>query len=294
MALGGDRVNKFWGVAGALVLALGVATCGVNLPGATVGPVQTEQVNVPKPAESDKVWNIELDPGAATITVGANAEGLVEGTIDYNVAELKPLITTGDGQVTIKSGDLNNKIVTNTGIKNDWKLRLGQDVPMKLTVNAGATQGSYELGGLSLQALTWSQGASAATVNFSQPNPGKLTAFDVTAGAASLTMNGLANTNLGTATFKVGAGSLTLSFDGALAQDATITVEGGASALTIYSGGNPVQVETGDTGLSGVSKGEWTQAGQTFSSPEWTAGTGPRIMIHTNMSVGGVTLLTTR
>jgi hypothetical protein len=294
MTRGGDFVNKFWGVAGALVLAVGLVACGINLPGATVGPVQTEQVNVPKPAGSDTVWNVELDPGAATITVGTNAEGLVEGTIDYNVAALKPTITTGDGQVTIKAGDLDNKIVTGENVKNDWKLRLGQGVPMKLTVNAGATQGRYELGGLSLQALNWNQGASAATVNFGEPNPDKLTAFDVTAGAASLTMTGLANTNLGTATFKVGAGSLTLAFDGALAQDATITVEGGASALTIISGGNPVQVETGDNALSGVSKGAWTQAGQTFSSPEWTAGNGPRIMIRTDVGVGGVKLLTSK
>jgi len=284
-------VNKIVGLA-VFMLVLGVAGCGVGLSAATAGPDQTAQVNVPQPEGTDTVWNVELDPGAATVSVAANAEGLVEGTIDYNVAELKPVITTDGGQVTIKSGDLNNKIVMSENIKNDWKLRLGQGVPMKLTVNAGATQGTYELGGLSLQALTWDQGASAATVNFSRPNPEKLTAFDVTAGAASLTMNGLANTNLGTATFKVGAGSLTLSFDGALAQDATITIDGGASALTIYSGGNPVQVETGDNGLSGVSKGAWTQEGQTFSSPEWTAGTGPRIMIHTNMGGGGVTLLT--
>ena len=105
------------------------------------------------------------------------------------------------------------------------------------------------------------QGASAATVNFSRPNPEKLTAFDVTAGAGSLTMNGLANTNLGTATFKVGAGSLTLSFDGALAQDATITIDGGASALTIYSGGNPVQGAGGFGGRGGGFGGGGCQGG---------------------------------
>lgn len=287
-------MNKVIGTASALVLALSMVACGVTLPAATVGPLQTEQINVPKPTGLDKVWNVELAPGAATVTVGPNAEGLVEGTIAYNVAELKPAIATGDGQVTIKSGNLDNKIVTGENIKNDWQLRLGQGVPMTLTVNAGATQGTYDLGGLSLQALDWNQGASAATVNFSRPNPDKLTTFDVTAGAASLTMTGLANADLGTATFKVGAGSLTLAFDGTLAQDATITVEGGASSLTIISGGNPVQVETGDSSLSGVSKGEWTQAGQTFSSPEWNATTGPRIMIRADVGVGGVKLLTSK
>jgi hypothetical protein len=281
-------------VAGALLLALSLAACGIGLSAATVGSLRTEQVAVPAPAGTDKVWAGELDPGAATVTVGSNAEGLVEGTIAYNVAELKPTITTGDDQVTIKSGDLHNTIVAGENIQNDWKLRLGRGVPMRLSVNAGATQGTYELGGLALQALTWNQGASAATVQFSQPNPDKLTTFDVTAGASSLTMTGLANADLGAATFKLGAGSLTLAFDGVLAQDATITVGGGAGSLTIISGGNPVQVETGDSALSRVSKGEWTQAGQTFSSPEWTATTGPRIMISADVGAGEVKLLTSK
>ncbi len=261
---------------------------------AATGPVQVTQVRVPKPADKDQVWAVELNPGAATITVGADGVGLVDGTIAYNVAELKPLITTGDRQVTIASGDLGSKLVTTHNVQNDWKLKLGRDVPMKLTVHAGATQGTYELGGLDLQSLVWNQGASAATVAFSQPNPDRLTTFDVTAGASDLTMTGLANSNMGTATFKLGAGNLLLAFDGTLAQDATITVEGGASALTIVSGGNPVQVEANAGGLSHVTKGAWTQAGLTYSSPEWATATGPRIMIHTNMGVGGVTLRTSK
>jgi hypothetical protein len=226
------------------------------------------------------------------ITVGADGAGLVDGTIGYNVPDLKPAITTRNEQVRIKSGDLSNKIVTGGPVQNDWKLHLGQGVPLRLTVNAGAAQGTYELGGLSLETLVWNQGAGAATVDFGQPNPIKLTTFDVTAGASTLTMTGLANTNIGTATFKLGAGNLTLAFDGALAQDATITVEGGASHLTLVSGGNPLQVETSATSLGGVTPGTWTPAGATFSSPEWATATGPRIMIHTNLGAGGVTLLT--
>ena len=134
--------------------------------------------------------------------------------------DLKPAITTGKEQVRIKSGDLSNKIITGGTVQNAWALQLGRGVPLRLTVNAGATQGHYELGGLSLESLVWNQGASAATVNFGQRNPIQLTTFDVTAGASSLTMTGLANANLGTATFKLGAGNLTLAFDGALAQDA--------------------------------------------------------------------------
>lgn len=282
----------FLGVGAVLLVLLAIAVgYGVNRS-AAAGPVQTAQVRVPKPADKDQVWAVELDPGAAMITVGAASGELVDGTIAYNVAELKPEITTGDRQVRIKSGDLGGKLVSGNPAKNDWALKLGRDVPMKLTVQAGATQGTYELGGLDLQSLVWNQGASAATVAFSQPNPDKLTTFDVTAGASSLTMTGLANSNMGTATFKLGAGHLVLAFDGTLAQDATITVEGGASALTIISGGNPVQVEAATGGLSNVTRGAWTQAGQTYSSPEWATATGPRIMIHTDMGIGGVTLQT--
>jgi hypothetical protein len=254
--------------------------------------VQTVPVSVPKPADKDQVWAVALEPGAAAVTVGSDAVGLVDGTIGYNVAELKPVTTTGDRQVTIRSGNLGSKLVTGSPVKNDWALKLGRNVPIKLTVQAGATQGPYELGGLDLQSLVWNQGASAATVAFSQPNPDRLTTFDVTAGVSDLTMTGLANSNMGTATFKLGAGHFVLAFDGTLAQDATITVEGGTSALTIISGGNPVQMEADAGGLSHVTPGAWTQAGQTYSSPEWATATGPRIMIHTTTGAGGVTLRT--
>jgi hypothetical protein len=277
-----------------LLLVGAVVGLGVGMPAATTGPVQTTQVNVPKPSSSERGWGVELDPGAAAITVGTGGAGLIEGTIAYNVADLKPAITTRAAQVLIKAGDLSNKIVTGGPVQDNWNLQLGQGVPLRLTVHAGATQGTYELGGLSLETLTWTQGASAATVHFSRPNPIKLTTFDVTAGASDLTMTGLANTNLGTATFKLGAGNLTLAFDGALAQDAIITVEGGASHLTLVSGGNPVQVETNAGRPSGVTPGTWTQAGATFSSPEWATATGPRVMIHTNLGAGSVTLLTSK
>ena len=46
-----------------LLLVGAVVGLGLGMPAATIGPVQTVQVNVPKPASSDRTWAVELDPG---------------------------------------------------------------------------------------------------------------------------------------------------------------------------------------------------------------------------------------
>src|SRR4029453_989962 len=115
-------------------------------------------------------------------------------------------------------------------------------VPMNLTVNTGASKGTWELGGLSLRSLNWRQGAAKATVLFSESNPEGMSNFRFDVGAGNATMRGLGNANFNSGHGTVGAGNLTLYFDGELSHDVSLTLEGGAAAITIYTGGNPVRV----------------------------------------------------
>lgn len=265
-----------------LALALLVGCAG------EIGTTQTERINVPRPDDRSQVWDIELNLGAASVSVRSNGESLVSGTIEYNVESLKPYVTQSERRVQIGQ-DFSGVLPPNS--RNEWQLQLGPGVPMNLTVNTGASSGEWELGGLSLRRLAWTQGAADAVVRFSQPNPDRLDSFSVNGGAATLTLRGLANASIRTANITAGAGAVTLAFDGQLAGDAEVILDGGVSAITIYSGGNPIQV-TLEGGLKNVDNKDWTKSDDTYTSPEWAASAGPKISIRARLGVAALQLIT--
>lgn len=160
---------------------------------------------------------------------------------------------------------------------------------MNLAISTGAMRGNMELGGLSLRTFTYRQGAADATLKFSQPNNGEMAYFTIDAGASRLKALGMAYFHASSGQINIGAGALTLSFDGKLTRDLDITINGGAAAVTIDSGGNPVQVIL-NQGLSAVTVHGWTHNKQTYNSPEWAGANGAKVTVHANLNAATLTL----
>jgi hypothetical protein len=282
------------GSAFALLVACALSACNISISPVNTGPTQTARVSIPAPADLSTPWELTLSPAAASVVVDtgpAGATGLMSGTIDYNILAWKPLITMTNHSVVIKQSEFSGIPPANT--VNDWRLRIGQGVPLSLTVQAGAIKGDWDLGGLSLRSLDWRQGAADTTLHFNQPNPDALEHMNVDAGASSLKVEGLANANVRATRVNIGAGALMLRFDGSLTRDLTVTVEGGAAALTIDSGGNPVQVVVGKS-LTAINHGEWTNQGDIYHSPEWPTSSGPRVTVQANLGAASLNLVTGR
>ncbi len=264
-----------------------IATVLLSGCAGAVGQTETESINVPMPADRTQVWDVELNPGSASAIVGSSGESLVQGTIEYNVSALKPVVEIGERRVQIRQ-DVGGVLPVNT--RNDWRLQLGQGLTINLTVNTGASSGEWELGGLSLRRLSWTQGAADATVTFNRPNPERLDSLTVSGGAATLTMRGLANANIRVANVTAGAGALTLVFDGQLSGDADVILDGGVSAIAIYSGGSPIQFLS-EGSLKAIENSGWVKFGDTYYSPEWSGAAGPRIVIRSRLDVASVRLI---
>ena len=134
----------------------------------------------------------------------------MEGTAEYNVEALKPEIITNGADVQIKIKDVLN-LVEPRGIKSKWDLQLGA-VPMDLNINAGAYQGNFQFGGLSLTGLTVKDGAAQVDLDFNKPNLSNMTVFRYETGASQVTMTGLANANFSTMILNSGAGDYKLDY----------------------------------------------------------------------------------
>jgi hypothetical protein len=277
-----------------LVLALVTMACGVNIDlprEVKTGPTQIEDLSVPLPADPDVVTDLTISFGGGKLDVAPGAEdALVSGTATYNVADFKPEVVSNGNTVRIEQGDLSVRGVPNfrENIVNEWDLQLA-DVPMDLHINAGAYSGDYELGGLSLQRLTISDGAAEASLSFSEPNREEMRMFEYNTGASTVRIEGLANANIDTFTFRSGAGSYTLDFSGELQRDMIVDIESGMSTITIIiPDGFSAELEF-DGGLSTVStSGGWEENGTSYT----LEGSGPTIKILVTLAAGTLELRT--
>jgi hypothetical protein len=179
------------GRAGLLVSALGV---GLILVGCGIGIGPTQETVIDEPLGSAAVTDVILSMGAGTLAVQPGADGLASGVIRCNVEAWTPKVSRTDSSLTIKQGSSKGLNGLGSDVVNEWDLKLGS-APMRLTVTAGAYDGSYELGGLSLRTLSIKDGASKSQVAFSSPNPSQMESLEYETGASTVSVSGLADAN---------------------------------------------------------------------------------------------------
>jgi hypothetical protein len=268
------------------VLALASLACGISVPKPPTPQSEvTEDIKVEYP-DSDES-NLKLQFGAGELTLNPGANVLVDGTATYNYDELKPEINSDGSDVEIRVGNEDFNILPNLNdLKNEWDLKLGNQ-PMSLSIDSGAYDGTFELGGLSLTRLEIKDGASNVEVSFSEPNPIEMSTFTYSTGASDVKITGLANANFSLLDFSAGAGDYTLDFSGELQRDASIKIESGLSNLIIIVPEGVSAVVTVESGLSNVNAGSgWERSGEDYIQN----GEGPTLTFVIEMGAGNLTL----
>lgn len=272
-----------------LILALASMACGVDidLPKAQKpGPEVTDEVVVPASGAEETRLSLSFGAGEIKLSSGAK-KNLVEGTAIYNYEQLKPVIETDDGDVLIKMGNMEfTGFPSFDEFVNQWDFKLNDD-PIALAINAGAYNGTYEFGGLSLTSLTIQDGAADVAMSFSELNQSEMSVFKYETGASNLKLIGLANANFSTFDFSSGAGDYTLDFSGDLQRDASVTIDTGLSniILVIPEGVNAiVKVDSGASNISAVPG--WEQNGDTYTQEN----DGPTLTFVISIGAGNLTL----
>ena len=274
-----------------LVLSMLACSATFNIPSQKIqtGPTQTDEINVAA-LPAGEVADLRLDFGAGELTLNPGDQGaLVTGTATYNVKQLKPEVTVTGNEVVINNGDLKfNTLPVLKDFKNEWDLALGLD-PMNLDIQAGAYQGTIELGGLALHSLKVVDGAANVELTFSSPNPVEMDTLRYETGASQIHLTGLANANFSDMNFKGGAGEYVLDFSGELKRDATVTVDAGLSSVTIIVPEGTAARVIVDRGLANVDiDSGWEKSGNDYT----TNGEGPELTINVNLGAGNLNLST--
>jgi hypothetical protein len=258
----------------------------INLPTLNTGPVKTVEVKEALPTDNNEM-QVELNVGAATLNVTGGATDLVNGTIKYNVPDWKPVVDYSNDSLQIRQTETNVNGIPSEKMVNEWDLKFTNEIPLDMTIKAGAYQGKIDLGGMNISNLRVTDGASDTTLSFSKPNLGKMTKLDYSTGASSVTLNGLANANFENMHFSSGAGTYKLDFSGDLQRDADVTIDAGVSTVTIVIPEGTKAVINVNGGMHSIStSGTWTVDSNAYK----TEGTGSTLNIDVNMNLGTLNL----
>src|SRR5215217_312538 len=135
--------------------AVFAGACGTQ-PGGTqqVGKMQHESKSVdPKNAQSARA---QLKMGAGELNLAGGADQLMEADFSYNVSEWKPKVSydvSGDeGKLVVRQGGAEGSNLTGEA-RNEWEIRLNDELPTDLVVQIGAGESNLDLDSLSLMGL---------------------------------------------------------------------------------------------------------------------------------------------
>jgi len=144
--------------------ALLLASC-VSSDDVRVGELRTETKSVELGDARSVDVNITI--GAGDLKVTGGAEKLLEADFTYNVAKLKPEVEFTDGTLVVQHPDVRGYRSPQDikDFRNEWNMRLNNDVPMNLKLDMGAGTSDLQLAGLSLTGLDIMQGAGNSTVD---------------------------------------------------------------------------------------------------------------------------------
>ncbi len=187
-------------------------------------------ISIPFPDVEEPRLRITAAPARLKIGAGTS-EPWVEGT--YTEME------GGTGFKLSTSGNV-------THLATDWRvsklrkglphfdLALGRAMPYSITIESGASDKNHcDFGGLPLTSLEFKQGAGEFVLDFSKPNPVEMTMLNVSAGASSIELRNLANSNAAEVSITGGAASFLVDFSGALQRDMHARINSGMAEVKI-------------------------------------------------------------
>ena len=151
----------------AMAVALVAGACGTQRGGTQqVGEMQRESRSIQ--AENAQSVRANLKIGAGELNLTGGADQLMEADFAYNVADWKPKVNY---DVSGDEGDLSLRQGSGGGIRlggearNEWDIRLNDDVPTDLNVQMGAGESDLDLDSLTPTGLTLHMGSGKTTVD---------------------------------------------------------------------------------------------------------------------------------
>ena len=142
--------------------ALLAGACG----GQQVGELQRQSQSVD--VQEARSVRTDLEIGAGELNLTGGADRLMEADFAYNVADWEPEVNyevSGDtGELSVQQGQSDGPTITGDA-RNEWDIRLNDEVPTAVSVQMGAGASDLDLDSLTLTRLDLEMGAGRTTID---------------------------------------------------------------------------------------------------------------------------------
>jgi hypothetical protein len=253
-------------------LILSLVAAGVLVAGSPIsGDAQTwRSVTMSRQLGEEEELDVRVRFGAGRLSIKAGEEGtLYRMHLRYDEEAFSPVADHEGSSLALGVEAVKNNIHWGKKDGQEMELFLAKSVPMKLDLEFGAVRANLDLGGLEMTELELSTGASESRVDFSQPNPVRMSRADFQVGAADLQLRTLGNLNADQINVDAGVGHVVLDFQGEWQGDSEVTVDIGLGALELrFPEGLGVSLEK-DTFLTSLDSQGLVKRGDTYRSVDW-------------------------
>lgn len=238
----------------------------------------------------DKHLRVSL--GACKLkAVAGDGEALVSGTYDPGDTGVPVQVEQDGGTVRIKQDYKSFFPFGWFSTPPRFDLVLGKAQPYALTIEMGASDNTFELGGLPITRLNVKQGAGKSDIHFAAPNPQPLSLINVESGAMALEMTNLANANFAEMKVDGGAAGYKFDFGGTLQRDAHVKITTGMSGVELIIPATTAAKVSAETVMGGLNLGDgFTKKDGAYWTEAAIKGQTPLLTIEATVSLGGLTL----
>jgi hypothetical protein len=248
------------------------------------------QINAAFPEAPDKHLHVGL--GACKLKAAAgDGAAWVSGTYDPAETGVPVVVEQDGGSLRIKQDYKSFFPFGWFSTPPRFDLTLGKAQPYALTIEMGASDNSFELGGLPITRLAVKQGAGKSEINFAAPNPQPLSSINVESGAMALEMTNLANANFAEMKVDGGAAGYKFDFGGTLQRDAHVKITTGMSGVELIIPATTAAKVGAEAVMGGLNLGDgFTWKDGAYWTEAAIKGQTPLLTIETNVSLGELTL----
>ena len=212
----------------------------VGLLAAIALPVWAQQswrtITSARQVAGERRLNVDVEYGAGRLRVEPERGNLLyRMEMRYDPSATVPVTTYNRSTGRLRLGLDSREGREREGRRGEGRasIALSPAVPMALKLEFGAGEADVKLGGLAIESLDLSTGASETRVSFDQPNRTAARSVKMEAGAASLVVTNLANARAQRIEFEGGVGETTLDFGGTWTRDAQATVKIGIGSVKL-------------------------------------------------------------
>jgi hypothetical protein len=181
----------------------------------------------------------KLDYAAGTLRLGSGSPAeLYHLDLSYDEDRYVPVsdYDVRNGSVVLgltRTGNGGVRVVSRNQLQQVATITFSPQVDLALNLALGAVDADVELGGLRVNTLEMSTGASKAVVRFSHPNGARCERARISAGAAEVSLLGLGNSRCDRIEFEGGVGKVLLDFSGAWSSSAQVQATIAMGELTL-------------------------------------------------------------